>query len=140
MSIETRYVDAWLDTILRNDTILAGLVGDRIYNMLAPPEAALPLIVWSYQGGTDLMALGAHRILANVLYQVKTIAQGFSFATLRAIADRCDTLLHGTTGAVAGGLILSSVREQIVQFTEIEEGVPYRHLGGLYRIQVQATN
>lgn len=140
MSIETRYVDAWLDATLRNDAILASLVGNRIYNMLAPPEAALPLIVWSYQGGADLMALGANRILANVLYQVKAIAQGFSFTTLRAIADRCDALLHGARGTVTGGFILSSVREQIVQFTEVEEGIPYRHLGGLYRIQVQAMN
>lgn len=139
MSIETRYVDAWLDTTLRNDTVLMSLVNGRVYNTMAPTGTTMPYVVWNYQGGSDVAAIGTHRVFARCVYQVRTVGTGASYVPLRSVADRVDVLLHGAVGVVPGGRIVSVVREQIIQFLEVVDGVMIRYLGGLYRVLVQET-
>ena len=53
------------------------------------------------------------------------------------LADRIDELLHGVRGSIPGLSVLSCVREAPVAYAEIENGIQYRHLGGLYRLQVR---
>ncbi len=139
--VETVRVEEWLYQTLAGDPTLRALVGDRVYAYQAPHEARYPLVVFSRQAGRDVRGVGPSRILANEIYQVKVIGRGSAvgFAALKAIADRVDTLLQGSSGAVADGQVLSCVRESAVSYVETEEGAVYCHLGGLYRIQVMAS-
>ena len=135
--IETLRVDQWLYQLLSGDSTLSGLVGGRIYGYLAPQDAALPHVVYSHQAGHDVRGVGPVRIMVSLVYQVKAVGQGGSFAGLKAIADRLDQLLQGASGSVVDGRVLMCVREQPVEYVEVDSGVQYRHLGGLWRIIAQ---
>jgi hypothetical protein len=151
--IETVRVDRWLYQTLSQDTVLGDLVHGRIYGYLAPPGATLPYVVYSHQSGRDVRALGPTRIMTDMVYQIKAIGSGGSFAPLKSIVDRLDDLLQGAAGVVidprsdimtrglAGQLIrrhvLMCVREQPIAYVEVEDGMQYRHLGGLWRIIAQ---
>lgn len=135
--IETLRVDQWLYERLSGDTTLSNLVGGRIYAYLAPQDATLPFVLYSHQAGHDVRGVGPARIMTSLVYQVKAVGQGGSFGPLKAIADRLDTLLQGASGSVVDGTVLMCVREQPIEYVEIEDGVQYRHLGGLWRIIAQ---
>jgi len=138
--IETVRVEQWLYALLTGDTGPDGvhtLVGGRIYSYVAPQGAELPYVVYSYQGGYDVRGVGPARIMVSAVYQIKAIGQGHSFAPLQPVADRLDALLQGASGSVLDGHVLMCVREQPVAYVEISAGVPYRHLGGLWRMIAQ---
>ena len=135
--LETVRVEQWLYQVLSSDAVLAGHVGGRIYSYVAPGDAAFPFIVYSHQASRDVLGVGPARIMANLLYQVKVIGVGSSVVPLKVIADRIDELLHGASGAVADGTVLACVREQPLSYVEVDEGVRYYHIGGLYRIYAQ---
>ncbi|HXF08991.1 MAG TPA: DUF3168 domain-containing protein [Candidatus Acidoferrales bacterium] len=135
--IESVRVDQWLYGLLSGDATLNGLVNGRIYGYLAPQDAALPFVLYSHQSGVDVRGVGPTRIMVGFIYQVKAVGQGPSFAPLQPIADRIDTLLQGASGSVVDGLVLACVRESTVAFVEVESGVQYRHLGGLWHIIAQ---
>jgi len=140
--IETVRVEQWLYTILTGDTgagKVNTLVSGRIYAYQAPEGAAFPFVVYSRQAGHDVMGVGAARIMASEVYQVKAVGKGatVSFWTIKAIADRIDEVLQGASGSVVDGRVLSCVREQIISYVENSGSDVYSHLGGLYRIQVQ---
>jgi len=135
--IESARVEQWLYELLAGDQTLAGLVSGRIYGYLAPPGAALPLVIYSYQSGHDVRGVGPTRVMAEATYQVKAVDRGPSFANVKAIADRLDSLLQGASGDVVDGQVLMCVRENQVAYVEVDSGIQYRHLGGLYRIVAQ---
>jgi len=135
--IETLRVDQWLYTVLSGDPTLKSLVGQRIYGYVAPEDAALPYVVYSHQAGHDVQGVGPARIMANLIYQVKAIGSGSSFVPLRAIADRIDALLQGASGGAVDGRVLMCIREQPIEYVEIDDGIQYRHVGGIYRLWVQ---
>lgn len=135
--IETIRVDQWLYERLSGDSTLSGLVGGRIYSYLAPQDAALPFVVFSHQAGHDVRGVGPARIMTSLVYQVKAVGQGHSFQQLKAIADRLDALLQGASGSVVDGTVLMCVREQPVEYVETDDGIQYRHLGGMWRIIAQ---
>lgn len=135
--IEPLRGNEWLYTVLSGDATITGLVGSRIYDGLAPQGAALPFVVFNFQGGVDLRGVGTVRVFNSGLYQVKAICQGESYAPAAAIADRIDELIHGNRGSVSDGSVVDCVREQPLTLIEQQNGVQYRHVGGLYRIIVQ---
>jgi|GEM_PF-1006992 len=142
--IETVRIGQWLYTLLTSDTgpgKINTLVDGRIYAYQAPGEATYPVVVYSRQAGHDVVGVGAARIMVSEVYQVKAVGKGstVSFGTIGAIADRIDTLLHGASGSVMDGRILSCVREQVICYVENSGSDVYSHLGGLYRIQVQGV-
>lgn len=137
--IETTRIDEWLYTLLSADTELNAVVDDRVYGYVAPQGAAMPFVLFAYQGGRDVRGVGPSRIMASALYQVKVVGEGASFSGLEAIADRLDALLQGASGSVTDGAVLMCVREQPIVYVEVDNGVQYRHLGGLWRIIAQAT-
>jgi len=114
------------------------MVGGRIYAYVAPSGAAYPLVVYSHQGSHDVRGVGPTRIMASMVYQVKVIGIGSAagFGAVKAVADRIDSLLHGASGSVVDGRVLSCVREQGISYVETSGSVAYSHLGGLYRLQV----
>lgn len=135
--IETLRVDQWLYGVLSGDATLSSLVGGRIYGYIAPQDAPLPFVVYSHQEGHDVRGVGPARIMASLVYQVKAVGQGGSFAPLKPIADRLDQLLQGASGTIVDGRVLMCVREQTVEYVEVDDGVQYRYLGGLWRIIAQ---
>jgi hypothetical protein len=137
---EVVLADLWLYSVLSGDATLAGLVGTKIYSYLAPGGTASPFVVYNFQGGTDVMAVGAIRIMNTGLYQIKGIVQSNSMSGVaKSIADRIDTLLHGMTGLVTGGIVLACVRQQPIAYVETSNGLRWNHLGGSYRLIVEAT-
>lgn len=132
--LEILRVDQWLYTLLAGDAALRNWVGDRVYAYIAPPDAAFPFIVFSHQAGYDVRGVGPARIMTSLVYQVKVVGRGTSFAPFKAIADRIDQILQGASGSVVDGFILMCVRERPIAYVETEKGAQYCHLGGLYRI------
>lgn len=130
--------DKWIYATLSADATLLPLIGGRVYDTLAAAGTALPYVVFSYQGGYDVRGNGPIRVLHSGLYLVKAIGQGTSFATLAPIAARIDALLHAKHGVNTDGDAWA-VREQPFKYLEIDNGVQYRHLGGLYRVWVQGA-
>ncbi len=143
---ESYRAETWLYATLAADTGAGGVnhattgVAGRIYAYLAPADATTyPQVMLNYQGGADVMMLGAVRALNNMVYQVKVIGKGAApnFGAIKALADRIDTLLHAAAGTTTDGRVLSCVREQGISYVEVSGSDVYSHLGGLYRLQVQ---
>lgn len=141
--IESCEAETWIYATLAADTGAGGvatLATGGIHAGVAPHGSGSisPSVVYNRQAGTDVMGLGAARIMSGMLYQIKAVASGGSKAAGKAIANRIDVLLHATSGTTASGRILSCVRESEVNYVEVDEtGVRWNHLGGLYRLQVQ---
>ncbi len=127
---------AWLYGKLSGDETLAGLVGSRIYEDVAPPKAAYPLIVYHVQDGHDVNGVAGARILTQEVYVVKAVHRDTSYSSLKAIAKRIDELIHTASGQTTDGDLVACIREQPLKFLAIEDGVEYRHLGGIYRLWI----
>jgi len=133
---ETTRAETWLFSALNAAPALAG---GRIYQGVAPPTATSPFITFELIAGTDLVEVGAARVWSNLLYLVKGVAQGSSFAPLVPIADGIDARLNDKTGDLTDARVLGCRREEPHALSEVTDaGVSYRHLGGLFRLYVQA--
>lgn len=141
MSDETLAADEWLYTKLTADATMVGLVGTRVYAEMAPPTAAYPFVVTSHLSSVDVPTHNQYRIMTSGIWLVRGIVEDFSFnATLKAVAERIDFLLHRSAGGTADGgaaAIFTSHREQPFRMAEEVEGKSFRHLGGQYRIYIQ---
>jgi hypothetical protein len=131
--------EQWLYATLNDDDTLSdshGITG--VYTDIVPDDATYPVaLITEYTPGTDLAYNNAQRILTNPTYIVRAIDATASKASLENAADRIDTLLHRQSDSDAG--VLSCVREQTFSLTEFDEqeNQHYRHLGGIYRLNVQ---
>lgn len=141
---EILLVEQWLQSVLVGDAVLVAMLGKHpsthqcVYAYVAPDKAAFPFVVYSYQSGSDVYGSGKARIMSQLTYQVKAVGQGAGYTPLAPIADRIDALLHGAAGAIPGLAVLSCIREAPVAYPELDDnGIQYRHLGGLYRLQVR---
>jgi hypothetical protein len=128
--------ETWLYSKLSADATLLGLVSTRIYGYVAPPQTTYPLVIYQYQAGHDVGGVSAVRIMSQEVYVVKAVGRDTSFSTLKPIAKRIDELLHRASGSTADGQVLACVREQPFRMVEVEDGIEYRYLGGIYRIFV----
>lgn len=137
--VESTIVEAWLYSTLSGSATLKTYVDTRIYSHVAPAGAATPFVLWSHQSSHDVRGVGPTRVMASYVYQVKVVGQTGGFGGIADAADELDDLLQGATGTTTDGIVLSCVRESTVAYAEVENGVQYRHLGGLYRIFAQET-
>lgn len=124
---------------LGGDATLAGYVGGRIYQDLAPATATWPVVIFAPLSAPDVSTAGATRVLTRILYLVKAITVG-DLPLAAAIADRIDALLQGASGAAGSdGYVAGIDRESGFSYTELAEGGSvYRHLGGQYRVHIHA--
>lgn len=138
--LDALIIDEWLDTTLRGDTDLFAATEGRIYSEQAPEGAKhYPIVIFNQQSPLrDIRGLGGFTVMSQALYQVKVIGEGVSYLPLRPLASRIHDLLHDKQyiPATSGGMIVTSIREEDIKYPEIEGGKHYRHLGGLYRIQI----
>jgi hypothetical protein len=140
LGAEVSITDAWVASRLASIPALVALVSTRIYNTWAPPDIAYPFVIYQQQTLRDVIGVGSERIMVDNLYVVKGIAQGPDFSQLAPVAAQIDVALHVPPGgAVMGGYVMASVREEPFALTEVDDGVQYRHMGGVYRIHAQAT-
>lgn len=116
--------------------------GGRVYVDEPAASATLPYVLFSEQGGfDDVSEVGAVRIWAQLVYLVRIVGAGVSYAPLRADADLLDARLDRASGpAGPAGYVDSCVRERSFRMPErTPGGATYRHLGGLYRLRVRAA-
>lgn len=119
----------WLTSRLNND---AAGVDERVFEDQARDEP-YPMIIFQFQGGEDVRGVGTARVMVSGVWLVRAVDELESYNDLGSIADAIDGRLHGA----AGNGVIGCVREAPYQRIESEDGVEYRHLGGLYRIYVQ---
>lgn len=133
----TTIAERWLYERLAADPVLAAY---GIHTDLAPQNTPMPyLIIQNQAPGNDLNGLGGRRIKTDPVYVVKAVTAGESYAPLADLAARIDAQLHRQRGDVAGGRVLACVREQPFRLAQFDTSKHYRHLGGIYRLQVQET-
>lgn len=135
----TGIVEPWLFATLTEDATLVALVGGRISGTLSATPLKPPYVTFLLQSSRDVKGVGGAQISTDNLYMVKGVAQTSSWNDLNPIAERINYLINrpGSTMTGAQGS-LTCVREFILQEPEVEDGVQYRHLGGVYRIRASA--
>lgn len=150
MSSEIVVAETWLYETLNGDETLMGSdegeLGVTGVHSEKPTKVGStapepPYVVYSLASpGSDVMGATTQRIWSGLDYLVKAVGEGNSLAALNDIAARIDTLLHGKGGSpTGGGTVLSCVRVRPVSYAEqLGNNRYYRHLGGIYRLEVQA--
>jgi hypothetical protein len=137
---ETGVIAYWVDSVLRGDAAIAAIAQDRIYEDIdMSGDLNYVKIVFRMMSGIDLSAVGAtRRVYVNAIYQINAIWQQNRYTDdLDRAAARIDVLFHGQAAAVPGGSVLSCVRVAPIRISTTRDGVPYRLLGGQYRIYGQ---
>lgn len=135
MAVEVEVVAAWLGARLGSNAVG---VANRIFEGVAPPNTAYPLVRFAYMGGSDVNTLNGARVMQSGIWLVAAVAQASNYSALTTIAALIDSRLHRQTLTLADdGIVLACVREQPFRQIENQDGVIYRSLGGLYRIYAQ---
>jgi len=137
---ETVLTDTWLYETLTGDATLVGLLSDGVDGVVADEaedDTTDPFVIFQLLDSADVYAIGSVRVLTDATYAVQAVDEVGSYVSLGPIADRIDALLHDKTEVVTGGLICATRRERPIRYPETTHGKTYRHLGGLYRIQVR---
>lgn len=136
---ETLAAEQWLYTTLAAASALTAIVSTRIYADEVPQTATYPLVRFAFLSAVDRPVAGGARMLSNLLYQVEVIAQASSFAgNLATAAAALDAAIHAKNGSASAGTIVACVREEPFRAAEMGEGgLPFRRLGGRYRLLVQ---
>ena len=143
MTTSTSVAESWIYSTLQPDaTIQSGLgAADQLYNSDVPDDqSAWPIILYTLYVSDDLMGVGPARIKSTLQYVIRAVGRDVPFTALDALASRVDFLLHGASGtASSGGTVLSCIRLRTFSLTETtsDPSVRYRHLGGIYQIEVQ---
>lgn len=151
MANELLGIDKWIVTTLATDAALFAIVGNRIFESLAPQidvdtengtAPVYPIVLFQMQSVSDSLGSGASRVMTSALFFVKVVGERGGYADLQAACDRIDALLHqaAITAVTVGAetfTILGSCRERPVQYAEVINGVRFNYLGGLYRIDIE---
>lgn len=140
---ETYLIDKWILERLKADSVIQAGVGTRIYEQLAPSDAAYPFIIYQQQTiPRDVQGVGAIRIWTDVHYTIKVVTTG-SYANIKALVDRIDDLFDDGTGIQATTTYghFNCWRVNLFRLTQpINSTTIYRHRGGIYRIQAQSLD
>lgn len=138
--IEPARALAWTIATLKASATFTTAVPGGIHEGVAPAGTAYPHCVINMQSpGNDVMGVAGYRLMTEPLLQVAVwgLAEN-GWTDLITAADAADALLQQARGATVDASIMSSLREQSVMRTVVENGVTYSVLGGLYRLQVRS--
>lgn len=139
--IELTLSDAWLLTKLKAIPQLAGV---EVYADFIPLDAALPAVVFQPTIFNDVATFADKRILVEADYVVRVTDAATSYSNIVVVANAIDEALQGSSGLVntpaGNGRVVSCVRVEPIRFVEIDDTSKkrYVHLGGVFRLQVQA--
>jgi|SRR5690242_15197262 len=123
-------------TLHGDATLMAQISG--VYQDIAPAVTyTKPYITFQLQSATDTNTATAVRMLTRLILTVKIIAQAKDGAAQRSAFARADALLcpNGQPLRLQGGT-LALYRTGVISYSEIDSGIQYVHLGGLYRAEV----
>ena len=123
----------WLNSALANTG------GTGVYRDAAPAGAVPPYTVATYYGGSDVMGVHGTRIWSNINWLIEVWGTQDQDLEVDAVATANDQALHDQHSiGVAGGVIVSSVREQ-ARAGLVEAGNQiWRRQGGVYHMEVRA--
>jgi len=132
---ETSGIAGLIYSRLSSDPTIQSVCGSRIYEGVSPENTQFPFIRMQEQGSHDVLGVGGVRILVPSLWLVRAITRGESFTPIQSVADAIDTQLQGRYNVINGSVYnLGGQRSSPFRLTEVDNGVQYRHLGGLYRL------
>jgi hypothetical protein len=129
-------IEPWLYDLLSTDSEIVDLVGESVSGTLSGELLATPYVTFLLQDHGDIQGVGGIEIMGDCLYMVKAVDRASGWDTVGPIAARIHALLHRphTNITIPNGS-LTTIRERIIQYPEVNEGIQFRHLGGIYRIQ-----
>lgn len=132
-----------LDALLSSPRVTA-LVGQRIFEDVAPEDESYPFILFSQSSpGQTLGQIGTcERVAVQPLYLVKAVSRSASFDEADRIKAALDAALTGAHGTVQfeGEVVKVKAVHQVAPHrrTEPEDGTLYRHAGGFYRLMAHS--
>jgi hypothetical protein len=86
---------------------IAGLVGNRVYPVIAPASAALPFVTWRRQAVQREATLSGPSGIATVTLAVDMYDT--TYEAVRDLADRCRDVLDGFNGALGNWISVRNV-------------------------------
>jgi hypothetical protein len=96
-----------ISTVLLSDPAVAAVVGQRIYPVLAPATAELPLMTWRRSGVQRSHTLSGPMGMPTVLLSIELFA--LTYEAVRDLADRVRRALDGYGGSPSDSVIVSNV-------------------------------
>ena len=123
-------------TRLANDATLLAIPIGGVFSGVADEGTATPYIVISQQSGVDALGANVTRILSDMLFKIEVVGRADQFMTLQTVADRVDFLLTKASGTTADGRILSVYRTQTLVLEEVDAGIKYSRIIGIFRYYV----
>jgi hypothetical protein len=140
---ETAQAFSWVATTMQADSTLMAAATGGLYQGLAPVDTVAPFVLVVQQTGMDVLTMNANRLFVHILLQIKALGPsgpGGSYAALVTIADRIDALFKSVRSVpLSSGGVLACWREQSLAYSELVNGQPWSHLGGLYHIELQGV-
>lgn len=128
-------VDSWLATTFAADATLTGIVGSRIAAGLSGLELDTPYLTWDVEDFRSVRGVGGALLDANGIVVVKAVAQGTSYGVASSIRARVKGLLDDKNVTLASPPAhVTSHWETNFRYSEVHEGVPYRHVVARYRM------
>lgn len=127
---------------LAGDSTLNNLLGapysgysKAIYHQQAPStNAAFPFVVFEKQSGLPTEAFGDPSALETDVWLVKAIDHGTTADIAEAAAARIASLLNDAQLTISGSTLLYLRRQSDVEYLEVTDGEPYKHVGALFRV------
>jgi hypothetical protein len=134
-------IEKFIYQTIVGDSVLSSLIETRVYGYRIPRNALFPLIQFNYLAGRDVQGLGTARIMSRPLYQIKAIGREHLSSSLILIANRIDEIFQSISAELFEDLAISVRREQPLSYQEQggESETEFRHLGGLFRFDIQET-
>lgn len=133
-------IDPWLTSVLSGDTTITTAVGSRISSGLSGAILDVPYITWDVVSTRSVRATGGVLLDTDSLVNIKAVAQGTTWSQASSLRARMMALLdeRNVTLSTPIAASLSSYWESNFRYPEVDEGVPYRHVGSAYRIRAIA--
>lgn len=124
----------WIFTKLTTDATLTALIGTRVYRDQAPEKATYPFIAISLIDVVPVKNAFADILMDGERWQIKTVDDGKSYATVNSIAARLRTLLHKTSGS---GVLSSVLDAEFTQSETDDAGNMYKTIIMDFRVHTQ---
>lgn len=140
---EIPIIEKFIKDKLKNDSVIFPIIGSKVFGYEVRAGSmngtGSKAIIFSLQGGSDTNGTGGVRLMARPIYQIKVVTSGGLDDDAVTVVNRIDEIFQGLTmETVVPGVHISSRRIQLISYREPggENESGFRHLGGLYRIDV----
>lgn len=143
---EQQQVREWFAALTFGDPVLADVLGvqlpelaDHIWPDVAPADVEGRWVVYAAAEAFPVQPVGPwDRLMVPVPLNVRCIARSDDTAWAYAAARRIHQLLQGNhnTPGLDGAMVLTGQRTTALDYPEDAGGIRYRHIGGIYTVQV----